>query len=97
MEEKKLLNKVLIFVFLFVTWTILNDGLTTFLGLECVSCFVVYAESESAQIYIENILICTTKIKEGLMGLEQIINDRILMFGWSIPLKHVHTKNSNTY
>ncbi len=46
-----------------------NDLFTVFLGLERVSCIAVYAESESFQIS-QNILICVTKMNEGLKGLE---------------------------
>ncbi len=48
-----------------------NNVLTTFLGLECVSSFAVYARSESSWISSENILNCVPKMKEGLMYLEQ--------------------------
>ncbi len=47
-----------------------NDVLTTFLGLESVSCVAVYRGSESSWISSKNMLICVTKINEGLMGLE---------------------------
>jgi len=65
-EEKKLLNNVIVFVFFvhkkyscsFINVRLnrlchidyLNNVLTTFLGLELVSCVVVYAGSESSQI-----------------------------------------------
>ncbi len=65
-EEKKLLNKVIIFVFFahkkfsrsFITLRLdhwchmdyFNNVLTTFLGLERVSCFAVYAGSENCRI-----------------------------------------------
>ncbi len=42
-----------------------NDVLTTFLGLERVSCIAVYAGSESSD-FIKNIFICVPKINEGL-------------------------------
>ncbi len=48
-----------------------NNVPTTFLGLECVSSFAVYARSESSWISSENILNCVPKMKEGLMCLEQ--------------------------
>ncbi len=47
-----------------------KDVLTTFLGLERVSCVAVYAGSESSQDFILNILICVPKMSEGLTGLE---------------------------
>ncbi len=37
----------------------------------------------------QNILICVLKINEGIMGLDDmmwVINDRILIVGWTIPL-----------
>ncbi len=48
-----------------------NDVLTTFLGLEHVSCIAVYVGPESSQITSKNILICVLKMNEGLMGLER--------------------------
>ncbi len=39
-----------------------NYILTTFLGLEHVSCIVVYAGSENSG-FIKNILICVSKMK----------------------------------
>ncbi len=69
MEEKILLNKVVIFVFFahkksscsFVKFWLnhrfhmdyFNDVLTTFLGLERGSCVAVYAGSESSQISLK--------------------------------------------
>ncbi len=47
-----------------------NDVLTTFLGLERVSCIAVYAGSESSD-FIKNIFICVPKINEGLACLER--------------------------
>ncbi len=44
-----------------------NDILTTFLGLEPVSCVAVYAGSEGSQFH-KNILICVPKMNEGLNG-----------------------------
>ncbi len=49
-----------------------NNVLTTFLGLECVSCVAVYRGSESSWISSKHILICVWKMNEGLMGLEQV-------------------------
>ncbi len=45
-----------------------NDVLTTFLGLEHVSCVAVYVVFSD---FIKNILICVQKMNEGLTGLEQ--------------------------
>ncbi len=59
-----------------------NDVLITVLGLEYVSCVAVYAGSESSRI--------VPKMKDGLTSLERhggwVINDCILIFGWTIPL-----------
>ncbi len=65
-EEKKLLNKVIIFVFFahkkyshsfkkirlnhWCHMVYFNDVLATFLGFECVSCTAVYGGSESSRI-----------------------------------------------
>ncbi len=84
-EENKMLNKVVILVFYahkkysrsFLTLRLnywchmeyFNIVLTTFLGLECVSWIAVYGESESS--LIKNILICVSKMNEGLTGLER--------------------------
>ncbi len=84
-EEKKLLNKVIIFVFFahkkyshsFITLRLnhwchmdyFNDALTMFLGLECVSCVAVYDRVRKLSDFIKNILICVPKMNEGLTGL----------------------------
>ncbi len=47
-----------------------NNVLTTFLGLDCISCVTVYAGSESSD-FIKNILICVPEMNEGLGGLER--------------------------
>ncbi len=46
-----------------------NNVFTTFLGLERVSCVVVYAGSESFWISSKNILIAVPKMNEDLAGL----------------------------
>ncbi len=48
-----------------------NNVLTTFLGLERVSCVAVYAGSEHSEISFENVIICALNIKKGLTGLER--------------------------
>ncbi len=45
-----------------------NNVLTTFLGLEHVSCIAVLCWVRKD--FIKNILICVPKMNEGLMGLE---------------------------
>ncbi len=82
--QKKLLNNVVIFVFFahkkyfhfiklrLILWCHMdyfNDVLTTFLGLERVSCIAVYA-GQKALGFNQNILICVLKMNEGLTGLE---------------------------
>ncbi len=86
MEENKLLNKVIIFVFFahkkyshsFIKLRLnhwchmdnLNNVLPTFLGLERVSCMAVFAGSESSD-FLKNILIYVPKMNKGLTGLER--------------------------
>ncbi len=45
-----------------------NSVITTFLGLQQVSCIAFYGGSDS---FIKYILICLLKMNEGLTGLEQ--------------------------
>ncbi len=47
-----------------------NDVLTTFLGLERVSCVAVYAGQKALGLY-KNVLIFVQKLNEGLTGLER--------------------------
>ncbi len=50
----------------------LNDALTTFLGLERVSCIAVCLwRVKKLSDFIKNILICVLKINESLTGLER--------------------------
>ncbi len=87
MEEKKLLNTFVIFVFFglkkyscsFIKlqlshWchmTVLTMSLLPFWALNVPSCVAVYRGSESSRIWSKNIVICVLKMNEGLMGLEQ--------------------------
>ncbi len=48
-----------------------NDVLTTFLGLEHVSCIDVYGRIRELLDFMKNILICVPKMNEGLTGLER--------------------------
>ncbi len=84
--REELLNKVIIFVFFvhkkysrsfmklrLKYWCHMdhfNYVLTTFLGLECVSCIAVY-EQRRLSDFIKAILICVLKMNKGLTGLEQ--------------------------
>ncbi len=84
-EKKKLSNKVIIFVFFahkkyshgFITLRLnhwchmdyFNNILTTFLGLDRVSCCL--CRVKKLLDFIKNILICVPKMNEGLTGLEQ--------------------------
>ncbi len=99
LAEKKLLTKVIIFVFFahkkysccIITLQLnhwchmdcFNDVLTTFMGLECGSCVAVYAGSEPLRFHQ----------KDELMSYGfgttwgWVINDRIWIFGWTIPLR----------
>ncbi len=113
MEEKKLLNKVVIFVFFshkkyycsFIKLRLnhwchmdyFNDVLTTFLGLERGSCISVYAGSESSRISSKIssfVLRRWMKFYEFVLRESYefgttwgwVINDRIFIFGWTIPL-----------
>ncbi len=47
------------------------DVLTTFLGLEHVSCIAVYAGFRKLSVFIKNIVFFVTKMKKGLTGLER--------------------------
>ncbi len=47
-----------------------NDDLTTFLGLECDS-FIAVCRVRKLLHLIKNILICVSKMNEGLTGLER--------------------------
>ncbi len=48
------------------------DVLTTFLGLECVSCVSKYlCRVRKLSDLIKNILICVPKMNEGLTGMER--------------------------
>ncbi len=59
-----------------------NNVLTTFLGLERVSCTAVYERVRELSDFIKNILVCVLKMNEGLMALDdmRVINDRIFIF-----------------
>ncbi len=48
-----------------------NDVLTTFLGLERGSCVAVYGGVRELSDFIKNILICVSKMNEGLTDLER--------------------------
>ncbi len=49
-----------------------NNVLTTFLGLECVSCsWMCLCRIRNLLDFIKNILICVLKMNEGLTGLER--------------------------
>ncbi len=68
-----------------------NDLLATFLSLDGGSMLAVYGRVRELSDFIKNILICALKMNEGLTGLKTtrgwVINDSILIFGWTIPLK----------
>ncbi len=86
LEEKKSLNKVVISVFFahkkdsrsFIKLQLnywyhmdyFNNVLTTFLGLECVSCVAVYAARVRKLWISSKISYSVPKMNEGLMDLE---------------------------
>ncbi len=71
-----------------------NDVLATFLSLDRGSILAVYGRVRELSEFIKNILICVPKMNEGLTGLERhkgwVINDRIFIFGLTIPLTLCH-------
>ncbi len=48
-----------------------NDLLATFLSLDCVRILTVYGRVRELSECIKNILICVSKMNEGLTGLER--------------------------
>ncbi len=52
--------------------------LTTFLGLERVSCIAVYRGSKSSRISSKNILICVSKMNEGFRGLKRHEGEQLM-------------------
>ncbi len=65
-----------------------NNVLTTFLGLKRVSCIAIYAVSESSRIWSKKSWFVFRRWTTGLEG-QEVINDRIVIFVWTIPLKKV--------
>ncbi len=69
-----------------------NDVLNIFLGLEHVSCVVVYGGSECSRISSKNLNLCSEDERRSYrFGTTQrwVINDSIFIFGWTIPLSFV--------
>ncbi len=64
-----------------------NIVLTTFWGIECVSCIAVNVGSESAQI--SNLNLCS----ESLMGLDSLMTEFSF---WTIPLSSSWTTKKIT-
>ncbi len=69
-----------------------NVILTTFLSLEHVCCIAVYAGSEKLVDFIKNIFVYLCSEDEWRFyrfgtTWEWVINDRIFIFGWTIPLR----------
>ncbi len=63
-----------------------------FLCLDCGSFPCCLWRSELSD-FIKNIFICVPKLNKGLTGLKRhgwVINDRIFIFGWTIPLTNIH-------
>ncbi len=64
-----------------------NDVLTTFLGLERGSSIAVYAGSKKLSDFIKKISVLQNWRSYGSgTTWGWVINDRILIFGWTIPL-----------
>ncbi len=55
-----------------------NNFLNTFLWLEGFSYIAVYAGSEISWISSKNILICVTKMKQGLIGLQRHEREQLM-------------------
>ncbi len=78
-----------------------NDVLTTFLGVEHGSCIAAYAGSENSD-FIKNFLhLCSEDERTSYwFGTTWgwVINNRIFIFGWTIPLKmFIHLKKCNAF
>ncbi len=102
-EEKKWLNKVIIFVFFahkkysrsFIKLRLnhwchmdyFNDVLTTLLGLECVSCVAVYGGSGSSRISSKISSFVFWRSYKFGTTWRWVIND---IFGWTIPLMFIN-------
>ncbi len=75
-----------------------NDFFTTFLGLGRISCVAVYAGSESSRISSKYLNLCSEDERRSCgFGTTWgwVINDRIYIFGWTIPLKCIHAGQIN--
>ncbi len=69
-----------------------NDVLTTFLGLERGNCVVVYVGSESFNQKYFNLCSEDERRSNGFgMTLAWVINDKIFIFRWTIPLMSLHS------
>ncbi len=106
-EEKKLLNKVIIFVFFvhktysccFINLKLnhwchmdyFNGVFTTFLGLECGNSVAVYMQGQKALGFHKKYLNLCSEDERRCYGFGTtwgwVINDRIVIFGWTIPLR----------
>ncbi len=68
----------------------LGDVFHTFLGLDSVIYVAVNGTVTSLLAFIQNILNCVPKTNKVITGSEQhggkVINDKIFIMGWSIPL-----------
>ncbi len=66
-----------------------NVLLTTFVGLGTFSYIAVYAESESSRISTKYLNLCSEDEQRSygfVTTRGRVINDRIFIFGWTIPL-----------
>ncbi len=69
-----------------------GDAFHTFLDLDSVIYLEVNGTVTSLLVLIQNILNCVLKTNEAFTVLEQHgvrENDKIIILGWSIPLRHL--------
>ncbi len=66
-----------------------DDAFYTFLCLDSVIYLAVNGTVTSLPVSIQNILNCVPRKNEAFTGLERhgVINDKIFILGWSIPLR----------
>ncbi len=69
-----------------------NNVLTTFWALN-VLVALLSMQGQKAHAFHQNILIWVLKMNEGLTGWHD--DDWIFIFGWTMPLRPIHTKNDN--
>ncbi len=73
-----------------------DDVFHTLLGLDSVKYLAV--NGTSLPVFIQNILNCVSKMNEALWvwnDMGEVINDKMLILGWSIPLTDISCKRQN--